>query len=216
MTLFITTIQWLLVSRFPLFVGLLTFDDKFCLLQVSALLQDHPDLLREFVHFLPDASATTSNNHVSSLRNSVLRDRNSSMPPIQQVLTDMVLKCSCFHNIVIFFNFFCQYLVCVHHLQKERTMAPHADHDMGVNHPDCDHARVTIKGDKDKCQYSEKEKDRRDNTDSREQYRDIDKKFNEHDNSRDISMQSFSLKKKSTIRVEDTTSEKLRPGGEGE
>ncbi|XP_022999276.1 paired amphipathic helix protein Sin3-like 3 isoform X1 [Cucurbita maxima] len=150
--------------------------------EISALLQDHPDLLREFVHFLPDASATTSNNHVSSLRNSVLRDKNSSMPPIQQ---------------------------------KERTMASHADHDVGVNHPDCDHARVTIKGDKDKCQYSEKEKDRRDNTDSREQYRDVDKKFNEHDNSRDISMQSFSLKKKSTIRVEDTASEKLRPGGEG-
>ncbi|CAK9308573.1 unnamed protein product [Citrullus colocynthis] len=149
--------------------------------EVSALLQDHPDLLREFVHFLPDASATTSNNHVSSMRNSVLRDRSSSIPPIQQ---------------------------------KERTMAPHADHDIGVNHPDYDHARVTIKGDNEKCQHSEKEKDRRENTDSMEQYGETDKKFNEHDNGKDISMQSIPQKRKSIVR-EDTTSVKLHLGGEG-
>lgn len=94
-------------------------------------------------------------------------------------------------------------------------MAPHADHDIGVNHPDYDHARVTIKGDKEKCQHSEKEKDRRDNTDSMEQYRETDKKFNEHDNGKDISMLSIPQKRKSIVR-EDTTSVKLHLGGEGE
>lgn len=95
-------------------------------------------------------------------------------------------------------------------------MAPQADHDIGVDHPDCDHARVNVKGDKEQCHCSEKEKDRRDNADSRERYRDIDKKFNEHDNIRDIIMQSFSQKRKSTVRVEDTASEQLHPGGEGD
>ncbi|XP_022150309.1 paired amphipathic helix protein Sin3-like 4 isoform X2 [Momordica charantia] len=152
--------------------------------EVAALLHDHPDLLGEFVHFLPDASATTSNHHASSMRNSVLRDGNSSIPPIQQVHFDM----------------------------KERTMASHDDHDIGVDHPDSDHARVTV--DKAQCQHSEKEKDRKDNTYSRERYRDIDKRVNKHDNSRDISVQRFPHKRKSTFRVEDTVSEKWHPGGE--
>lgn len=94
-------------------------------------------------------------------------------------------------------------------------MAPHAYHDIGVNHPDCDHARVTIKGDKEKCQHSEKEKDRRDNTDSMEKCREIDKRFIEHDSGKDISMQSFPQKRKSSVRVEDTTSVKWHLGGEG-
>lgn len=94
--------------------------------------------------------------------------------------------------------------------------APHADHNIGVDHPDSDHARVTVKADKEQCQRSEKEKDRRDNADSREWYRDIDKKINDYDNSREISMQSFSQKRKSTIRAEDTASEQLHPGREGD
>lgn len=48
-----------------------------------------------------------------------------------------------------------------------------------------------------------------------EQCREIDKKFIEHDSSKDISMQSFSQKRKSSVRVEDTTSVKWHLSGEG-
>lgn len=113
-----------------------------------------------------------------------------------------------------FIQLFGRYLVCVLNYQKERTMASHDDHDIGVDHPDSDHARVTV--DKAQCQHSEKEKDRKDNTYSRERYRDIDKRVNKHDNSRDISVQRFPHKRKSTFRVEDTVSEKWHPGGEGD
>lgn len=99
---FKTAIQWIFVSKFPIFVSLLTFDAEFNSFQVAALLHDHPDLLGEFVHFLPDASATTSNHHASSMRNSVLRDGNSSIPPIQQVHFDMVLNVHAFHKFLFY------------------------------------------------------------------------------------------------------------------
>ncbi|XVE75149.1 hypothetical protein DITRI_Ditri12bG0072300 [Diplodiscus trichospermus] len=48
--------------------------------EVAALFQDHPDLLLEFTHFLPDASAAASNHYASSGGKSVPRDRSSAMP----------------------------------------------------------------------------------------------------------------------------------------
>lgn len=53
------------------------------LLQVAVLFQGHADLLDEFTHFLPDASAAAS-SYYTSARNSVLRDRRSAMPTVRQ------------------------------------------------------------------------------------------------------------------------------------
>ena len=58
-------------------------------LQVAAIFQDHPDLLDEFTHFLPDASAAASTHFVSA-RNSMLRDRSSAMPTIRQLHVEKV------------------------------------------------------------------------------------------------------------------------------
>lgn len=58
------------------------------LLQVAALFQDHPDLLDEFIHFLPDASAAASSHAVG--RHSLLRDRSSAMPAVRQVHVEKV------------------------------------------------------------------------------------------------------------------------------
>ena len=65
---------------------ILTFD----ILQVATLFHEHPDLLVEFTHFLPDTSATPSTLFASSGRNSMLRDRSSAMP-MRQMHVDKVL-----------------------------------------------------------------------------------------------------------------------------
>lgn len=66
------------------------FGNSSYLFQVSALFQDHPDLLGEFTHFLPDTSGTASIQVAPSQRNSMLRDRSSAMPPMRQMLVDKV------------------------------------------------------------------------------------------------------------------------------
>lgn len=60
------------------------------LFQVAALFQDHPDLLEEFTHFLPDSSGTASTQYAQSGRNSTLRDRSSAMPIMRQMQVDKV------------------------------------------------------------------------------------------------------------------------------
>ncbi|KAM7269592.1 hypothetical protein ACFE04_025089 [Oxalis oulophora] len=100
--------------------------------EVDALFQDHPDLLVEFTHFLPDASASASTQFVTA-RNSLLRDRGSAIPPGRQLHVD----------------------------KKERTTASHVDRDLSVDRPDPDHDKVMMKADKDLRRRSEKEKDRR-------------------------------------------------------
>lgn len=75
------------------------------LFQVSALFQDHPDLLVEFTHFLPDTSATASTQFAPSQRNSMLRDRSSAMPPMRQMHIDKVYFHFEFHILVHFFLF---------------------------------------------------------------------------------------------------------------
>ncbi|XVF84864.1 hypothetical protein PTKIN_Ptkin17bG0073500 [Pterospermum kingtungense] len=101
---------------------------------VAALFQDHPDLLLEFTHFLPDASATASNHYASSGRNSVPRDRSSTIPTIRAVPAD----------------------------KKDRTTASHADCDLSMECPDPDHDRVMMKAEKEQRRLGEKERDRRD------------------------------------------------------
>lgn len=63
--------------------------------QVAALFQEHPDLLVEFTHFLPDSSATGS-AHYGSGRSSMLRDRHSVMPIMRQIQVDRVRNCFLF------------------------------------------------------------------------------------------------------------------------
>lgn len=63
--------------------------------QVAALFQEHPDLLVEFTHFLPDSSATGS-VHYSSGRGLMLRDRHSAMPSMRQMQVDRVRNFSLF------------------------------------------------------------------------------------------------------------------------
>ncbi|KAJ4711205.1 Paired amphipathic helix protein Sin3-like [Melia azedarach] len=135
--------------------------------EVATLFQDHPDLLEEFTHFLPDSSAAASTHFVTSGRNSILRDRSPAMPTMRQMHVD----------------------------KKERTMASHADRDLSVDRPDPDHDRALMKSDKDQRRRGEKERERRDDRDRRERERD-DRDF-ENDGNRDFSMQRFPHKRKS-------------------
>ncbi|XP_073227098.1 paired amphipathic helix protein Sin3-like 4 isoform X1 [Cicer arietinum] len=110
--------------------------------EVSALFQDHEDLLEEFTHFLPDTSGTAS-THFASARNSLLRDRSSAMTTVRQMHVD----------------------------KRERTTALHGDRDLSVNHPDPELDRGLMRPDKEQ-RRREREKDRREERDRRERERD--------------------------------------------
>ena len=73
---------------------------EFVLSQVAALFHDHPDLLVEFTHFLPDTSAA-SNQYGPSGRNTVHRERSSIVPPSKQIVTDKV-HLSLFFSLLVF------------------------------------------------------------------------------------------------------------------
>lgn len=106
--------------------------------EVAALFHDHPDLLVEFTHFLPDTSAA-STQYAPSGRNPMHRERGSLIPPLRQILTD----------------------------KKERITASHADRDLSVDRPDTDHDRIIMRADNQR-RGGEKEKERRDDRDRRE------------------------------------------------
>ncbi|KAK7307170.1 hypothetical protein VNO77_39994 [Canavalia gladiata] len=111
--------------------------------EVAAIFQDHPDLLDEFTHFLPDTSAAAP-THYASARNSMLRDRSSAMPTVRQM----------------------------HVEKRERTIGSHGDCDPGVDRPDPDHDRGLLRAEKEQRRRVEKEKERREDRDKREQERD--------------------------------------------
>nr|XP_011463409.1 PREDICTED: paired amphipathic helix protein Sin3-like 4 isoform X2 [Fragaria vesca subsp. vesca] len=113
--------------------------------EVSALFQDHPDLLGEFTHFLPDTTGTASIQVAPSQRNSMLRDRSSAMPPMRQMLVD----------------------------KKERPVGSYPEHDLSVDRPDLDHDRALMKVEKEQRRRSEKEKERREDRERRDD-RDFD------------------------------------------
>ncbi|RXH69830.1 hypothetical protein DVH24_007086 [Malus domestica] len=106
--------------------------------EVAALFQDHPDLLVEFTHFLPDTTGTASIHPPH--RNSILRDRSSAMPTMRQMHAD----------------------------KKERTVGSYADHDLSVDRPDPDHDKALMKADKEQRRRGEKEKERREDRERRE------------------------------------------------
>ncbi|XP_027359740.1 paired amphipathic helix protein Sin3-like 4 isoform X4 [Abrus precatorius] len=123
--------------------------------EVSAIFQDHPDLLDEFTHFLPDTSASAS-THYGSARNHMLRDRSSAMPTVRQM----------------------------HVEKRERTMVSHGDRDPSVDRPDPDHDRGLLRSEREQQRRRlDKEKERRDDREKRERERN-DRDY-EHDGGRD-------------------------------
>ncbi|XP_014501051.1 paired amphipathic helix protein Sin3-like 4 isoform X2 [Vigna radiata var. radiata] len=100
--------------------------------EVAAIFQDHPDLLDEFTHFLPDASAAAS-THYASARNSLLRDR-SSMPTVRPM----------------------------HVEKRERTMASHGDRDPSVDRPDPDQDRGLLRIEKERRRAEKEKERRED------------------------------------------------------
>ncbi|KEH19930.1 paired amphipathic helix protein Sin3-like 3 isoform X2 [Medicago truncatula] len=110
--------------------------------EVSALFQDHGDLLEEFTHFLPDTSGAAA-AHFASARNPLLRDRSSAMTTGRQMHVD----------------------------KREKTTTLHADRDLSVDHPDPELDRGVMRTDKEQ-RRREREKDRREERDRRERERD--------------------------------------------
>ncbi|XP_015965288.1 paired amphipathic helix protein Sin3-like 4 isoform X1 [Arachis duranensis] len=111
--------------------------------EVAALFQEHPDLLDEFTHFLPDTSSAASAHYISA-RNSMLRDRSSAMPTVRQM----------------------------HVEKRERTMTSHGDRDLSVDRPDPDNDRGLMRAEKDQRRRLEKDKECREERDRRERDRD--------------------------------------------
>ncbi|XP_072965914.1 paired amphipathic helix protein Sin3-like 4 [Typha angustifolia] len=101
--------------------------------EVATLFQNHHDLLEEFTHFLPDASATTAPQHPSSGRGLLRRDERSS------VMTGMR------HN---------------YGDKRDRAYNPHADRDLSVDRPDPEHDRQRRRVEKEKDK--KEDRDRRD------------------------------------------------------
>ncbi|XVF44115.1 hypothetical protein PTKIN_Ptkin02bG0094400 [Pterospermum kingtungense] len=153
--------------------------------EVAALFQDHPDLLLEFTHFLPDTLAPASNNYTSSVRKTIPRDRGSAMPGMRAVTVD----------------------------KKDRTTALHADRDLSVEHPDPAHDRVMMKGEKEQRRHGEKERDKREDKDRRDREQD-DQDF-ENDGSRDFNMRfPHKRSGKPARRGEDLVVEQLQQVGD--
>ncbi|XP_058193253.1 trans-Golgi network-localized SYP41-interacting protein 1-like isoform X2 [Rhododendron vialii] len=95
---------------------------------VTQLLRDHPDLLVEFTHFLPDSSASASIPHTPSGRNSVLRcdDRSSPLPAMKHI--------------------------------GKNSIVPHVDHDLSVERPNIGHDKALLGADKEQGRRGEKER----------------------------------------------------------
>ena len=73
-----------------------------------------------------------------------------------------------------------------------------------------------MKLDKDQRRRGEKEKERREDRDRREHDRDrVDRDY-EHDGRRDFNMHRFPPKRKSARRIDDSSTEQMHPGGEGD
>ncbi|KAF7124034.1 hypothetical protein RHSIM_Rhsim12G0051100 [Rhododendron simsii] len=96
--------------------------------EVTQLLCDHPDLLVEFTHFLPDSSASASIPHTPSGRNSVLRcdDRSSPLPAMRHIGTNSVVL--------------------------------HVDRDWSVEQPNIGHDKALLGADKEQGRRGEKER----------------------------------------------------------
>ncbi|KAJ8457998.1 hypothetical protein OPV22_030924 [Ensete ventricosum] len=99
--------------------------------EVAALFQNHQDLLEEFTHFLPDASATYAPHDAYSGRGFAQRDDRSSLMPTAR------------H---------------IHGDKRERSYTSHADRDFSVDHPDTDHDRQRRHAEREKDRKEDRDK----------------------------------------------------------
>ncbi|XP_064949089.1 paired amphipathic helix protein Sin3-like 4 isoform X1 [Musa acuminata AAA Group] len=99
--------------------------------EVAALFQNHQDLLEEFTHFLPDASATFAPHYPYSGRPFVRRDDRSSIMPTAR------------H---------------VHGDKRDRAYTSHADRDFSVDRPDTEHDRQRRLAEKEKDRKEDRDK----------------------------------------------------------
>ncbi|XP_074563729.1 paired amphipathic helix protein Sin3-like 4 [Curcuma longa] len=91
--------------------------------EVAALFQNHQDLLEEFTHFLPDASAISATHHGYAARAFGRRDDRSS------------IMCSSRH---------------FHVEKRERAYTAHADRDFSVDRPETEHDRKRRRPEKER------------------------------------------------------------------
>ncbi|XAR64997.1 hypothetical protein NMG60_11008924 [Bertholletia excelsa] len=108
--------------------------------EVSALFHEHPDLLLEFKHYLPESSAAASLPYAPSGRNSIFRhdDRSLPLPTMRHM-----------------------------HVEKKPTV-PHAERDLSVDRPDVDHDKGLLRSEKEQRRRGDKDKERREDRDRRE------------------------------------------------
>ncbi|XP_057509784.1 paired amphipathic helix protein Sin3-like 4 [Actinidia eriantha] len=119
--------------------------------EVATLFREHPDLLVEFKHFLPDPSAAASLLHAPSGRNSMFfrDDRSSPLPAMRHIGVE------------------------------KKSIVSLTDHDLSVERPDLYHDKALLGAYKEQQRHGEKEKERRGDRDRRERQRD-DRDF-QHD-----------------------------------
>ncbi|CAK7328041.1 unnamed protein product [Dovyalis caffra] len=140
--------------------------------EVSALFEDHEDLLDEFARFLPDTSATPMTHAVPSARNANqhYNERNSTAPSTRLTQMDRQRR-------------------------RDRVSSSHAECDLSVDRPEMEDDKAMMKVLKEQRKRGEKEnRDRR--------IRDQDDREPEHDSSRDFSLQPFPDKRKSSQKAE--------------
>ncbi|KAM7250897.1 hypothetical protein ACFE04_022780 [Oxalis oulophora] len=99
--------------------------------KVATLFEDHPDLLVDFTHFLPETIATASTHVVVPGRNLVACDRRSAMPTNGKMVVN----------------------------KKERTKASDVDRLLNFDRSNPDHDRSMVKADIEKESYREKVKE---------------------------------------------------------
>ena len=149
--------------------------------QVATLFREHPDLLVEFKHFLPDSSAAASLLHAPSGRNSMFfrDDRSSPLPAMRHIGVEKVVSPITFLCIfhLIFLDNQCNISLIIKFFQK--SIVSLTDHDLSVERPDLYHDKALLGAYKEQRRHGEKEKERRGDRDRRERQRD-DRDF-EHD-----------------------------------
>ncbi|RAL40892.1 hypothetical protein DM860_008590 [Cuscuta australis] len=140
--------------------------------EVADLFQQHPDLLAEFIKFLPDTSATGSATNPSLGRQSVHRfdERSSPMSTLRPSHVDKQRH------------------------RRDRIIGPYGERDRSVEKPDVDEDKVTMKIHKEHKKREEKES--RDWRDYDHDYREP-----ESENNGDINVHNLNEKKKSARKV---------------
>ncbi|CAH9088055.1 unnamed protein product [Cuscuta epithymum] len=140
--------------------------------EVADLFHQHPDLLDEFIKFLPDNSATVSATNPSLGRQSLHRfdERSSAMPIHRPSHVDKQRH------------------------RRDRIIGPYGERDLSVEKPDVDDDKATMKLHKEQKRREEKE-----NGDWRDY--DHDYREHRSDNNGDISVHNHNEKKKSARKV---------------